>query len=113
METWWGVSSTGDPEVCVKEDSRNSHLPLHCHPIGEPGGGVHLLVTLRDDKGGLSKRNVSLYGSFAWETWRGAPLLATLKDMYRKTLATGIFLHRGPAGDHGGDPSLPGTSKER
>jgi hypothetical protein len=34
-------------------------------------------------------------------TWRGAPLLGTLKDMLRKTLETGISLLRGPVGERG------------
>jgi len=36
------------------------------------------------------------------------PLLETLEDMLRKTLDTGISLHRGPVGEPGGD-SLAGT----
>jgi len=34
-------------------------------------------------------------------TWRGAPLLGTLKDMQRKALETGISLHRGPTREPG------------
>jgi len=34
----------------------------------------------------------------------GAPLLGTLKDMYRKAQETGIFLNRSPAGEPEGDP---------
>jgi len=34
--------------------------------------------------------------------WR-APLLGTLEDMLRKALDMGISLHRGPAGEPGGD----------
>jgi hypothetical protein len=37
-----------------------------------------------------------------------APLLGTLEDTLRKTLETGISLHRGPVGEPGGD-SLAGT----
>lgn len=32
----------------------------------------------------------------------------TLTDMYRKALERGIFLHRGPVGDHGEDAHLLG-----
>lgn len=34
---------------------------------------------------------------------QGAPLLGTFNDMYRKALEIGVFLHRGPVGDHDGD----------
>jgi hypothetical protein len=33
----------------------------------------------------------------------GASLLGTLKDIYRVALETGVFLHGGPVGCHGGD----------
>ena len=53
----------------------------------------------------------SLCGSSARGTWRRAPLLGTLKDMYRLALETGVFLHRGPVGYHGGDVLYRGLQK--
>ena len=43
----------------------------------------------------------------------GARVLGTLKDMYRKALEMGVFLHKGPIGDHEGDSPVPGNSRER
>jgi hypothetical protein len=34
-------------------------------------------------------------------TWRGVPLLRTLKDVQRKALETGISLNMSPAGEPG------------
>jgi hypothetical protein len=42
----------------------------------------------------------------------GAPVLGTLKDMYRKALEMGIFLHRGPTGDHEGDTPYQGLQEK-
>jgi len=41
-----------------------------------------------------------------------APLLRTLEDRLRKAQDTGISLHRGPVGEHGGD-SLAGTFERK
>jgi len=41
-----------------------------------------------------------------------APLLGTLEDMLRKTLDMGICLHRGLAGEPGGD-LFPGTFEKK
>jgi len=43
---------------------------------------------------------------------RRAPLLGTREDMLRKILDTGIYLHRGPVGEPGGD-SLVGTNERK
>ena len=44
-----------------------------------------------------SGNRVSLYvGALHTERGGRAPLLGTLKDIYRKDLETGVFLHRGP-----------------
>ena len=43
----------------------------------------------------------------------GAHVLGTLKDMYRTAVETGVFLHRGPVGDHKGESPLPGISREQ
>jgi len=45
-------------------------------------------------------------------TWRGVPLLGTLKDKYRKDLEWGIFIHWGLVGDHGGDARPLGLWEE-
>jgi hypothetical protein len=41
-----------------------------------------------------------------------APLMGTLEDIFRKAMDTGIYLHRGPVGEPGGD-SLDGTFERK
>ena len=70
-----GGSSTGDLRKALE-----TGISVHCGPVGTQGGGVRSLGTLVVD-GGLWKRNVSLFGRYVRGTWRGAPLLGTLKIM--------------------------------
>jgi len=51
-------------------------------------------------QGELQKCSISLCGSSVRGRWRGAPLLGTLKYMYRKALEMGIS-HKGPIGEPG------------
>jgi len=54
---------------------------LHRVPGEEPGGVSFTGDSGETDEGGLWKRSISLYGWSVRGTWRGAPLLGTLKDM--------------------------------
>ena len=50
----------------------------------------------------LWKRSISLFWRSVRGNWRGAPLLGTLKVMYKEVLVMGISFHRGPVGEPGG-----------
>jgi len=63
-----GGSSTGSSRLW-----RRAFLSIGAPLRNMGGGSVHL--------GGLWKRGISLYGRTVRGTWRGAPLLGTLKVM--------------------------------
>ena len=52
-------------------------------------------------------------GALRGEPEGRAPLLGTVKDMYRKALETGISLHGVPFGEIEGGVSLPGNYRDR
>jgi len=75
------------------------------------GGGCSFIGGFERPTKEGSRNRASLCGSSARGTWRGAPLLATLKDMYRVALETGVFLHRGPVGCRGADVPYRGLQE--
>ena len=98
-------------DMCGK--ALDKGIYLHRGPVREPGGGSF--------SGDFERRTKEDSGNRTplWEHCEenmecgGVPFLAKLKDMLLKALEMGVFLHRGPVGDHERVAHLPGTLTDR
>ena len=79
----------------IKEGYGKGHLSPQVALLGEPGGGLFA----KD-----FERQVTI--------WR-APSLWSLRETHKEALETGITLHKGLGGEHGGGAPLRRTLRER
>jgi len=80
--------------------------------LGNLEGGSSTSDFERWMKGALGMEHFSLKRLSAEGLWGGLLYWGPLEDTLQKALDTGIFLHRGPIGEPGGD-SFAGTLKRK